>query len=122
MITPNRTCKFIITPFFFDKRLGFQVVYSKVGGIAPGRLGKLIIMPFLFLPNGSFNPKYHSVGSVLLNRIVFYKRRARPFLFLTGTLVLNVGHGLKIKRIHKGVCLCIALLFRKYRDRTCKVK
>ena len=71
MITPSSTCKFIIMPFFFDERLGLQVVYSKVGGIVPGRLGKLIIMPFLFLPNGSFNPKYHSVGSVLLNRIVF---------------------------------------------------
>ena len=121
MITPNSTCKFMITPFFFDKRLGLQVVYSKVGGIVPGRLGKLIIMPFLFLPNGSFNPKYHSVGSVLLNRIVFINAEQDLF-YLTRTLVLDVGHGLKIKRIHKGVYLCIALLFRKYRDRTCKVK
>ena len=56
---------------FFDKRLGPQVVYSKVGDIVPGRLSKLIIMPFLFLTNGSFNPKYHSFDSVLLNRIVF---------------------------------------------------
>ena len=121
MITSNSTCKFIITPFFFDKRLGLQVVCSKVGGIVPGRLGKLIIMPFLFLPNGSFNPKYHSAGSVLLNRIVFINAEQDLF-YLTRTLVLDVGHGLKIKRIHKSVYLCIALLFRKCRDRTCKVK
>ena len=120
MITPNSTCKFIITPFFFDKRLGLQVVYSKVGGIASGRLGKLIIMPFLFLPNGSFNPKYHSVGSVLLNWIVFINAEQDLF-YLTRTLVPDVGR-LKIKRIHKGAYLCIALLFRKCKDRTCKVK
>ena len=92
MITPNSTCKFIITPFFFDKRLGLQVVYSKVGGIVPGRLGKLIVMLFLFLPNGSFNLKYHSFGSVLLNWIVFIKAEQDLF-YLTGTLVLDVGHG-----------------------------
>ena len=87
----------------------------------PGRLSKLIIMPFLFLPNGSFNPKYHSFDSVLLNRAVFINVEQDLF-YLTRTLALDVGHGLKIKRIHKGVYLCIALLFRKYRDRTCKVK
>ena len=92
MITPNSTCKFIITPFFFDKRLGLRVVYSKVGGIALGRLGKLIVMLFLFLPNGSFNLKYHSFGSVLLNRIVFINAEQDLF-YLTGTLVLDVGHG-----------------------------
>ena len=96
-------------------------MYSKVGGIVPGRLGRFIIMPFLFLPNGSFNPKYHSFDSVLLNRIVFINAE-QDFFYLTGTLVLDVGHGLKIKRIHKGVYLCIALLFRKYGDRTCKAK
>ena len=97
-------------------------MYSKVGGIVPGRLGKLIIMLFLFLPNGSFNPKYHSFDSVLLNRIVFINAEQDLFFYLTGTLVLDVGHDLKIKRIHKGVYLCIALLFRKYGDRTCKAK
>ena len=102
-------------------------MYSKVGDIVPGRLGKLIIMPFLFLPNGSFNPKCHSFDSVLLNRIVFINAEQDLFFFffyyyLTGTLVLDVGHGLKIKRIHKGVYFCIALLFRKYGDRTCKAK
>ena len=96
-------------------------MYSKVGGIVPGRLSKLIIMPFLFLTNGSFNPKHHSFGSVLLNWTVFINAEQDLF-YLTGTLVLDVGHGLKIKRIHKGEYLCIALLFRKYRDRTCKVK
>ena len=52
---------------FFDKGLGPQVLYSKVGSIVPGRLSKLIIMSFLFLPNGSFSPKSHSFDSVLLN-------------------------------------------------------
>ena len=59
--------------FFFDKGLGPQVLYSKVGDIVPGRLIKLIIMPFLFLPHGSFspNPKYHLFDSELLIRIIF---------------------------------------------------
>ena len=96
-------------------------MYSKVGGIVPGRLSKLIVTSFLFLTDGSFNPKYHSFDSVLLNLAVFINAKQDLF-YLTGTLVLDVGHGLKTKRIHKGVCLCIALLFRKYRDRTCKVK
>ena len=55
----------------FDKRLGPQVLYSKVGGIVPGRISKLIIMPFIFLPKGNFGPKYHLSDSVLLSRIVF---------------------------------------------------
>ena len=55
----------------FDKGLGSQVLYSKVGGIVPGRLSKLIIMSFLFLPNGSFSPKYHLFHSVLLSRTIF---------------------------------------------------
>ena len=67
-------------------------MYSKVGDIVPGRLGKLIVMLFLFLPNGSFNLKYHSFGSVLLNRIVFINAEQDLF-YLTGTLVLDVGHG-----------------------------
>ena len=92
-------------------------MYSKVGGIVPGRLGKLIIMPFLFLPNGSFNPKYHSFGSVLLSRIVFINAEQDLF-YLTGTLVLDVDHGLKIKRIRTVIYHCIALLFREYKDRT----
>ena len=96
-------------------------MYSKVGGIVPGRLSKLIMMPFLLLTNGNFNPKYHLFDSVLLNRTVFINAKQDLF-YLTGTLVLDVDHSLKIKRIHKGVYLCIALLFRKYRDRTCKVK
>ena len=57
--------------FFFDKGLGPQVLYSKVGGIVPGQLIKFIIMPFLFLPHGRFNPKYHLFDSELLNRIIF---------------------------------------------------
>ena len=55
----------------FNKGLGSQVLYFKVGDIVLGRLSKLIIMPFLFLPNGSFSPKYHLFDSVLLSRIVF---------------------------------------------------
>ena len=107
----------------FDKGLGPQVLYSKVGGIVPGWLSKLIIMSFLFLPNGSFNPKYHSFGSVLLSRIVFINAEQDLFFYyLTGTLVLDVGHGLKIKRIHTIIYLCIALLFREYKDRTWKIK
>ena len=86
----------------------------------PGRLSKLITMSFLFLPNGSFSPKYHLFDSVLLSRIVFIN--TDKIFSLAGTMVLDIGHGLKIKRIHKIVCLCIALSFRKYRDRTCEVK
>ena len=56
MFMPNSTCKFVITPFFFDKRLGLQVVHSKVGGIVPGRLGKLIIIPLSFPAKGEFQP------------------------------------------------------------------
>ena len=48
----------------FDKGLGPQVSYSKVGDIVLGRLSRLIIMPLLFLPHGSFNPKYHLFDSV----------------------------------------------------------
>ena len=55
---------------FFDKGLGPQVLYFKVGSIVPSRLSKLIIMSFFFLPNGSFSPKYHLFHSVLLNRTV----------------------------------------------------
>ena len=64
----------------FDKGLGPQVLYSKVGGIVPGRLSKLIIMPFIFLPNGSFSPKYHLFDSVLLSRIVFINAEQDLFI------------------------------------------
>ena len=57
--------------FLFDKGLGSQVSYSRVGDIVLGRLSKLIIMPLLFLPHGSFSPKYHLFDSVLLSRIIF---------------------------------------------------
>ena len=107
--------------FLFDKGLWPQVLYSKVGGIVPGRLSKLIIMSFLFLLNRSFSPKYHLFDSVLLSRIVFINTE-QDFFLLTGTLVLDVGQSLKIKRIHKIVCLLTALSFRKYGDRTCEVK
>ena len=107
--------------FFFGKGLWPQVLYSKVGGIVPGRLSKVIITSFLFLPNGGFSLRYHLFDSVLLSRIVFINTE-QDFFLLTRTLVLDVGHGLKIKRIHKIVCLFIALSFRKYRDRTCEVK
>ena len=64
----------------FDKGLGPQVLYSKVGGIVLGRLSKLIIMSFLFLPNGSFSPKYHLFDSVLLSRIIFINTEQDLFI------------------------------------------
>ena len=64
----------------FDKGLGPQVLYSKVGGIVSGRLSKLIIMSFLFLPNGSLSPKYHLFDSVLLSRIVFINTEQDLFI------------------------------------------
>ena len=64
----------------FDKGLGPQVLYSKVGGIVPGRLSKLIITSFLFLPNGSFSPKYHLFDSVLLSWIIFINTEQDLFI------------------------------------------
>ena len=64
----------------FDKGLGPQVLYSKVGGIVLGRLSKLIIMPLLFLPHGSFSPKYHLFDLVLLSRIIFINTEQDLFI------------------------------------------
>ena len=110
--------------FFFDKGLGPQVLYSKVGGIMPGRLSKIILMSFLFLPNGGFSPKYHLFDSVLLSRIVFINTEQDLFINwdFGPRRRSRFRNKKKKKRNFKIVCLRTALSFRKYRDRTCKVK
>ena len=78
----------------FDKGLGSQVWYSKVGGIVLGRLGQLVIMFFLFLPYGSSSPKCHLLKFSIIMPDYFYK--------------YNAGYCLNWI-----VCLYIALPFQK---------
>ena len=104
---PNSTNKFVKNAFLFDKGLKTQILYSEVGSIVLGRFNKLTIISFLFLPHENFNSKYHLFDSLLLSRIIFIN--TEQDLFINWNLVLDVGQSLKIKRIYKTVCLCIAL-------------